>query len=246
MNRISNRTLAKVSFRLSLLQSTWFEGGMQSIGLAYCLIPGLKSLYPDPEEMQAAVRRYAQPFNTHPFLVGFIAGALLKMEEQRQDPYAITCFSASTMGVLAAFGDPFFRGAMPAFVTLAACLAAILGGPVAGIVTLLFLFNSAHLLVRLGGVSIGYREGCNVILLVGRWFSPERTKQIKSVAAVFGGIVLVAVVATFSAAAPGPWLAFPASVACIAVGIALTKWIRLQHHAIPLVIFFLVLIEVAI
>jgi len=232
---------------LSLLQSTWFEGGMQSIGLAYCLIPGLRMLYPDPKEMQAAVQRYAQPFNTHPFLVGFIAGALLKMEEQRQDPRDITCFSANTMGVMAAFGDPFFRSAMPSFVALAACLAAMLGGTAAGIITLLLLFNGVHMAIRFGGVAIGYREGCNVVMRVGRWFSPERTRWIKIVAAVFGGFVLVAVAVTFSVSAAGNrGLELLAAAGCVAAGIALTRWISLQHYAIPLVIFLLVMIEVAI
>jgi mannose/fructose/N-acetylgalactosamine-specific phosphotransferase system component IID len=246
MNRLSKTALMHVGFRLSLLQSTWFEGGMQSIGLAYCLIPGLRVLYPDPEEMQQAVRRYEHPFNTHPFLVGFIAGALLRMEEQKRSTDDISCFSANAMGLLGAFGDAFFRSAVPSFVTVIACLAAILGGPLCGCITLLVLFNGVHLAVRLGGVSIGYREGCDVLLSVARWLNADRTRRIKLMAALLGGVLLVAVATTFGTHAPVCGQLLTASAGCALGGLLLTKWSASQPYAIPLTIFVLLLIEVAI
>ena len=237
----------RVAFRLSLLQSTWFEGGMQSIGLAYCLIPGLRSIYPNRDEMRKAVGRYDEPFNTHPFLVGVIAGALLKMEEKHTPEKEIICFSTNMMGVLAAFGDPFFRSALPIFVTAFSCLAAMLGGVVAGIVTLLVLFNVVHFTVRFGGITIGYRDGCDVILHVAKWMSPARTRIINRISAVGSGLVLVTAVLTFGAAIPGlRWPALAAFVSAVLVAIALTKWRPSQNYAIPVVLVIVVLVEVSI
>lgn len=248
MKHVDKKSLIKVGFRLSLLHCTWFEGGMQSTGLAYCLIPGLKALYSDQDAFQSALQRYCrQPFNTHPFLVGYIAGALLKMEAEQQAPDAITAFSSQTMGLVAAFGDPFFRSALPCFVSSVACLAAILGGPWVGITTLLILFNGIHFAVRLGGVTLGYREGSGVIVRVGKFFSTARTEWIRKMAAVFCGMVLVLVAFTFDVHATADMgLAILATTGCLALGGLLTKWVSLQQYAIPLVVSILVLIEVAI
>ena len=110
-------------------------------------------------------------------------GALLKMEEQHASPKEIAHFSANTMGILAAFGDPFFRSALPIFASVTSCLAAMFGGVLAGIVTLLLLFNAVHFAVRFGGITIGYREGREVVPRVARWLSPRRTQNIKRISA---------------------------------------------------------------
>ena len=240
-------TLIRVASRLSLLQSTWCEGGMQSVGLAYCLIPGLRSLYPDEDAMRESMERYQEPFNTHPFLAGIIAGALLKMEEQHASPKEIAHFSANTMGILAAFGDPFFRSALPIFASVTSCLAAMFGGVLAGIVTLLLLFNAVHFAVRFGGINIGYREGREVVPRVARWLSPRRTQNIKRISAIGAGLVLVAAAMTFGAMTPAlKWSTLVASASGILASVAMTTWRSSQQLAIPVVLVLVVLIEVTI
>jgi mannose/fructose/N-acetylgalactosamine-specific phosphotransferase system component IID len=151
------------------------------------------------------------------------------------------------MGALAAFGDPFFRSALPTFVASVACLAALVGGAVAGIVTLLLLFNAVHFAIRVWGVSVGFREGCAVLMKVAHWFNQTRTHRIKLVASIIMGMVLVAMTMTFgNVSADSFWLVIAAAASCVTSGIILTRWSRLQQLAIPLVILILVLIEVAI
>ena len=79
------------------------------------------------------------------------------------------------------------------------------------------------------------------------WFSTERTRRIKIVAAVCGGVVLVALVMIHGPATiSGVWLALVAAVCCSAAGLVLNKWSKMQHYIIPLAIFILVIIEVAL
>jgi mannose/fructose/N-acetylgalactosamine-specific phosphotransferase system component IID len=244
---VKSTDLMRVASRLSLLQTTWFEGGMQSIGLAYCLIPGLRSLYPKPDDLQEALDRYQTPFNTHPFLAGIIAGALLKMEEQHAPPKDIAYFSTNTMGVLAAFGDPFFRSALPMFATVCACLAAMLGGVIAGIATLLVLFNAVHFAVRFGGINLGFREGRDVVPSVARWLSPKRTHMIRRLSAIGIGLVLVGTAMTFGAMTPGSrWPTLAACATAVLASVSMTLWRPTQQLAIPVALAVVVLIEVSI
>ncbi len=247
MKRLTFQDLRKVAFRLSLLQSTWFEGGMQSIGLAYCLIPGLHRLYPGQKEFKEAIERYKEPFNTHPFMAGVIAGAILHMEENSRTDKEIVCFYSNSMGLLAAFGDPFFRSALPIFVTAFSCLAAMLAGVAAGIITLLLLFNMVHFTVRFGGIYLGYRDGCEVMPRVANWLSPKRTQRINQVSAIAIGLVLATSVLTFGKGFTG--ICRPAAIASISgvlAGLALAKWRPSQQFAIPAVLVIVLLAKVSI
>ncbi len=243
MSRIRVKDLLRVSFRLTLLQSTWCEGGMQSVGLAYCLIPGLKRLRAAPEDVTETLKGLEEPVNTHPFLVGVVAGTVLRVQEDNPDHNGIDVLSRGAMGPLAALGDPFFQSALPAFVAVSAALAAMLGGVLAGILTLLILFNTIHAIVRFGGVFIGYRDGYAVLERVARLLSPARTKLLKTLAAVGAGVVLIAAVTKFGSAVP-VWVAMAFGMGGILVALGLVKWQSVQVYVTILLMAVVLSIEV--
>jgi PTS system mannose-specific IID component len=245
MNKISGKQLFKTAMRLSLLQSTWFEGGMQSIGLSYCLIPGLRAVYPNHDDLKTAMERYQEPFNTHPFMAGIIIGMLLRMEEEKKPPSDISAFTRNAMGLLAALADPFFKSALPTFVCVIACLAAMIGGAVAGIATIVIAFNTIHLAVRFMGVSLGYKEGMNVLKRVAGWISPKRTAVMKRASAIGAGIVLVVSVIRFGAILQPLWLiSIAAAVTATAAAFALIMWRKSARLVIPVTLSAVVLVEV--
>ena len=198
MSAVRKIDLAKVAFRLAFLQSVWREGAMQSEGLAWCLLPGLRRLYGDPDSRAAALRRYRGPFNTHPFLAGVIAGAVLRLEQEGTPSRRISSFVGRTMGGLAAAGDPFFRDALAPAVTLLAALTALLAGPLEAIAVLVVLFNTVHIGVRLAGVRVGFRRGTAAPAQVARWIGTARVRRIKVLGAVAGGLVLWALATRWS------------------------------------------------
>jgi mannose/fructose/N-acetylgalactosamine-specific phosphotransferase system component IID len=247
MSKLSRKHLMHVGFRLSLLQSTWFEGGMQAIGLSYCLIPGLRVIYPDVDELRAAMERYQAPFNTHPFMAGIIAGCVLRMEEAHTPPEVIMSFARNAMGLLAALGDPFFKSALPTFVSVSACLAAMLGGVVAGVATILIAFNVIHLAVRFIGVSIGYKEGLDVLKRVAGWISPARTALLKRASAVGAGLVLTVAAFRFGNLFESQvWLGIAAAAAGLAIAVVLTVWRKSARFSVPVTLAAVVLAEVLI
>ncbi|MCP4675816.1 MAG: PTS system mannose/fructose/sorbose family transporter subunit IID [Deltaproteobacteria bacterium] len=245
MNKVRTGDLIRVSMRLTFLQSTWCEGGMQSVGLAYCLMPGLRRIVTDKEELKHAVVSHQEPFNTHPFLVGAIAGATLRLTEDGKNPKEINSFIHNTMGPLAAIGDPFFRGALPVFVAVTASLAAILGGAVAGILTLLLLFNLVQIFVRFFGVFVGYRESMGMLTRVARWLSPTRSKALKTTAAAWAGAVLVFAAAKFGPAEPW-WVPIVFAACGIVAAFLLTKWERSRVYVMPVSLALCLIVEVLV
>lgn len=233
MSKVRSADLLRISLRLAFLQTTWCEQGMQSVGLAYCLLPGLKRIYATQEEMNEAIKDHQEPFNTHPFLVAVLVGVTLKLKEDGKDSREINSFLRSTMGPLAALGDPFFRGALPFFVAVMSSLAAMVGGLLAGILTLLVLFNAMHIFVRFSGIVLGYRESYAVLKRVAYWLSPARTIALKTVSAVGAGVVLI-----IGGVKYGPsmsaWYILPVAVLGIGAAACFMKWKIVQVYALPL------------
>jgi PTS system mannose-specific IID component len=223
MSKIRAIDLLKVNLRLALVQSTWCEGGMQSLGLSYCLLPGLRRIYSSPEKLNQALKRREKPFNTHPFFVGIIAGTVLKIEGERGDTGEATAFSQNAMGPVAALGDPFFLGALPALVAVISSIITMLGGALAGILTFLILFNVVPFFIRLAGVFIGYREGYQVLPKVARWFSPSRTRNARRLAAIGAGVVLVVVARRFGFIGSS-WATSLFGIFGMLVALLLTRW----------------------
>jgi mannose/fructose/N-acetylgalactosamine-specific phosphotransferase system component IID len=245
MSKVSRTQLFKIAARLSLLQSTWFEGGMQAIGLCYCLIPGLRAIYSNSDDLKAALLRYQAPFNTHPFMAGIIVGMLLRMEEEKTPPSDISTFARNAMGLLAALADPFFKSALPTFVCVIACLTAMVGGAIAGIVTIVIAFNAIHLAVRFMGVSLGYTEGMNVLKRVAGWISPMRTAKLKRASAVGAGVVLSFFAIRFgSPISQQLLLSIVAAASAIAAAYVLTIWRKPARLVIPVTLAAVVLVEV--
>jgi mannose/fructose/N-acetylgalactosamine-specific phosphotransferase system component IID len=246
MTHLTRKELMLVGFRHSLLQITWFEGGMQNIGLSYCMIPALKRLYPEPGALREALERYQAPFNTHPFLAGVIMGGLLHLEERRRPIAEIASFKQNAMSILAALGDPFFRSALPTFVAVTACLAAIFGGIAAGIVTLLLLFNAVHILIRFIGIAVAYREGPNVLKRIAIWLSPTRTLRLKAVSGVGAGLVLAVSALKFGTPEHFLWQGALAAFGSIACAFLLIRWKRVQLYVVPFILVAIILVEVSI
>ena len=55
---------------------------MQSIAFTYSLVPALKKLYPNKEDMIPVLQRHMELFNTNATAGGLILGTTLAMEEE--------------------------------------------------------------------------------------------------------------------------------------------------------------------
>lgn len=105
--------LLRGCLRSLLHQASWNFERMQNLGLAYQLLPGLRRLYGGAPPA-AVLRRHVEYFNTHPYLASWVAGTVLRLEEQQRSGEtpaidALT-FRDMVMAPYAAMGDALFWG----------------------------------------------------------------------------------------------------------------------------------------
>lgn len=76
-------------FRSYLLQSSFNYERMQAGGWTYSLIPGLKKIHRDKEDLALSLENHLQFMNTNPQLVTFMHGVIIAMEESKnhQNPF---------------------------------------------------------------------------------------------------------------------------------------------------------------
>lgn len=242
---ITKIDLLKVSARLALIQSAWTMTSMQSEGFVFCLVPVLKKLFPDGQKLRRVVNHYHMPINTHPFLVSILAGSILRMEAEHQSQRLIVSFLKNSMSALAALGDSFFH-AILAFSTVVAALVTLLWGSVAGIVTLLVMYNSVHLTIRLSGIFIGFKKGDSTIADLGRWIDSDKTKLLRTLTGVVGGFLLSMVFyQRLGTAFPTIWVL---PIACVTIAFAFVLNLKraVWVYVLPAFLLFTLILEVVI
>lgn len=105
--------------------------GMQNVGLALCMEPGLRELYPDQEELQRARRRYVKLYNTHPYWTPLIVGLFLFFERKIADGVmpasSLPKVKTTTVYTLSAIGDSLFSGSVMVLWSLVAVMLLLQG-----------------------------------------------------------------------------------------------------------------------
>jgi len=163
---------------LACLLRTWLVGagintrGMQNLGLAYAMDPGLKALYGGGERLRLARKRYAKHYNTHPFWTPLLVGIFLGMEKKiSQGILTVELYESvrdTTIYTLSAIGDSFFGGSILVLWSLTtACL--FLSGNASAAVVLGLVCFAGLIVFKCGTFWLGFREGLNVLHRLGRW-----------------------------------------------------------------------------
>jgi len=161
-------------------------------GFAWAMIPLLKVLYREkPEAYSEALHRHSEHFNAHPYLANIALGAVCRMEEAGRSPEEIRRFKLAVRGPLGSLGDSLvWVGWRPATV-LATLLLALMGAsPGVTVVFFLVLYNLGHLLLRLGGFSLGLEKGSQVGDTLGSLSLPLQADRLASLSIFLMGAVL--------------------------------------------------------
>jgi PTS system mannose-specific IID component len=160
------RDLLACFARTYLMGVTFNTRGLQNIGLAYAMDPGLRALYKDPEALRAARQRYLALYNTHPWWNPMLVGYFLFLESHIRhgalSPQALERIRSTTTYTLSAIGDSFFGGSLMIFWSLtetALLLQGMLWGAVAWLAVALILLQG----FKLGTFWLGWRKGLTVL-----------------------------------------------------------------------------------
>ena len=162
---VTNKTLCNVLMRTFFLQSTWNFERMQNLGFCYAILPALREIYNKEDELQDALKRHVEFFNTHPYMASAIIGTVIGMEEDVKNGNVsgdeVKTLKTAVMGSCGAMGDSFFWGVLKPFASIVSVLLAAFGQIIAPLIFLL-LYNIPHMAIKIFGLYDGCREGMQV------------------------------------------------------------------------------------
>ena len=112
---MDTRILLQVFLRTYMVGATFNTRGMQNVGLAFIMEPGLRALYAaDAAALKRARGRYLKHYNTHPYWTPLLAGIFLAMERKialgMLPADVLPKLRSTTVYTLSALGDSFFGG----------------------------------------------------------------------------------------------------------------------------------------
>jgi PTS system mannose-specific IID component len=217
---ISWRVHMAVYLRLFAVQGAWNYETLLGNGIAFCMIPLLKSLPKDRHKI--ALAREAQYFNAHPYLAAVAVGALARAELDGEDAIRIERFRTALCGPLGSMGDQLVWAAwLPACSIVALGAFGVGASPLVTLCIFLGLYNAGHLTLRAWGLHVGLARGVHVAPALATPILRRGPQVIGKVAALLAGIALP--LAMHRALGPGRALAGTVVVAAVLGAVLLAR-----------------------
>ena len=189
---LDKATLNKMVFRSLNLQASFNYERMQAAGWLYAILPGLEKIHADDQEdLKLSMEHNLEFFNTHPFLVTFVMGIVLSLEQQKADIGTIRAVRVAAMGPLGGIGDAIF------WFTLVPITAGItsnmaINGSLAGPILFLVIFNVVQFGVRFFLMYWSYNLGTKAIDIL-----TANAKEFTRAASMLGVFVVGALTSNY-------------------------------------------------
>ena len=189
--KLSNKILNKMVWRSLFLQASFNYERMQACGWLYGILPGLQEIHKNKEDLSTSMTHNLEFFNTHPFLVTFVMGIVLSLEQKKTDVQTIRALRVAAMGPLGGIGDAIFWFTLtPIAAGIGANLA--LQGSILGPIIFLLLFNVVQFALRYWLMHWSYKVGMDGIQAMTKF-----AKQFTRSATILGLIVVGALIASY-------------------------------------------------
>lgn len=188
---LDNKTLNKMAWRSMFLQASFNYERMQAGGWLYSILPGLKKIHKNKQDLSTSMKHNLEFFNCHPFLITFVMGIILSLEQKKADIQTICSLRVAAMGPLGGIGDAiFWFTLLPISAGIGANLS--LQGSILGPIIFFVLFNIVHLGLRFGLMHWSYKVGVDGIAKL-----TKNAKEFTRAATVLGMIVVGALIASY-------------------------------------------------
>ncbi|MDD7306244.1 MAG: PTS system mannose/fructose/sorbose family transporter subunit IID [Peptoniphilaceae bacterium] len=189
--QIDKKTLNKMAWRSLFLQASFNYERMQAAGWLYAMLPGLEKVHTNKEDLSTSMMHNLEFFNTHPFLVTFVMGIILSLEQNKLDVPTIRAVRVAAMGPLGGIGDAIFWFTL---VPIAAGISSnmALQGHIAGPILFLIIFNVVQFAIRYWLMHWSYRMGTEAIEIF-----TSNAKEFTRAASILGVIVVGALTAVY-------------------------------------------------
>lgn len=160
--QVDKKTLNRMVWRSYWLQSSFNYETMQSGGWLFAMVPGLEKVHTNKKDLSASMYHNLDFINTHPFLVTFVMGIVLSLEQNKFDTQTIRSVRISAASPLGGIGDALF------WLTLVPITAGItsnmaIDGNVLAPFIFLIVFHAALFACRFGLMGWAYKLGTSAI-----------------------------------------------------------------------------------
>ena len=191
--QLDKKTLNKMVWRSLFLQASFNFERMQAAGWLYGILPGLEKIHTNKEDLSKSMKHNLDFFNTHPFLVTFVMGIILSLEQEKTDIQTIRAVRVAAMGPLGGIGDALFWFTLvPITAGITANMA--IDGQVIGPILFLVIFNAAQFAVRFFLMHWSYKLGTNAIGAL-----TKNAKEFTRSASILGVFIVGALVSNYGA-----------------------------------------------
>lgn len=190
-NTLDKKTLNKMVWRSLFLQGSFNYERMQAAGWLYSILPGLEKIHTDKDDLAASMSHNLEFFNTHPFLVNFVMGIVLSLEQNKADIPTIRAVRVAAMGPLGGIGDALFWFTLVPIVAGITSNMALQGQIVAPFIFLL-IFNAVQFALRYWLMNWSYKMGTNAIAVF-----TQNAKEFTRAASILGVIVVGALTSLY-------------------------------------------------
>jgi N-acetylgalactosamine PTS system EIID component len=191
--QLDKKTLNKMVWRSLFLQASFNYERMQAAGWLYGILPGLQKIHTDKDDLSKSMKHNLEFFNTHPFLVTFVMGIILSLEQQKADTNTIRAVRVAAMGPLGGIGDAIFWFTLvPITAGITANMA--IGGSLVGPILFLLIFNGVQFGIRYWLMHWSYNLGSKAIDIL-----TKNAKEFTRSASMLGVFIVGALTSNYGA-----------------------------------------------
>ena len=189
--RLDNKTLNRIAWRSMQLQACFNYERMQSAGWLWAILPGLQKIHTNKDDLATSMTHNMDFLNTHPFIVTFVMGIVLSMEQQKMDIQTIRSVRISTAAPLGGIGDALFWMSLVPIVAGMTAQMAIDGSIIGPILYFVFIFG-VEMALRYGLLYWSYNMGTKAITAMTKY-----AKEFTHAASVLGVFIVGALIANY-------------------------------------------------
>ena len=189
--QLDKKTLNKMVWLSCFLQASFNYERMQACGWLWGILPGLQKIHTNKEDLKSSMAHNLDFLNTHPFLVTFVMGIVLSLEQNKADTKTIRSVRISAAGPLGGIGDAlFWLTLVPITAGLTANMA--MEGQIIGAILFLLIFNIVQFIVRFGLMYWSYGLGTKAVTLL-----TANAKEFTRAASILGIFVVGGLIANY-------------------------------------------------
>lgn len=189
--QLDKKTLNKMVWLSCFLQASFNYERMQACGWLWAMLPGLQKIHVNKEDLKASMAHNLDFLNTHPFLVTFVMGIVLSLEQNKVETNTIRSVRISAAGPLGGIGDAlFWLTLVPITAGITANIA--LEGSIIGAILFLAIFNGVQFFVRWLLMHWSYGLGTKAVTML-----TSNAKEFTRAASILGIFVVGGLIAVY-------------------------------------------------